>query len=162
MQPVSETSRVVDADVHMRDLAQRHADDVVYAAARFKPNAAGNHELSWGGFGQRQLLKASGSYLAERVVLAITPLDVYAIELCFLGRVQRVVRQWSRAAITVSAVAAHGRAADSGSALRIENRRGRTLAEVQPLRQDAETTRLTELLLRAGRRENAGPGVSIC
>ena len=42
-----------------RELVQARADDVVLAAALFKPNAAGSRELTLGaGFGQRQLLKA--------------------------------------------------------------------------------------------------------
>src|SRR5262245_11078472 len=153
--PLSAPAPVVDPEVRARELAQRHADDVVYAAARFKPNAAGNHELSWGGFGQRQILKAGGAYIAERVILAITPLEIYAIEVFLLARVQRVARRWSRAGISVSCVPARGRPMHSDwPALRIETATGRSLVEVQALHRDVETTRVINLLLAAGRRED--------
>jgi len=136
------------ADSWMRELAQRHADDVVLAAALFKPNAVGNHELSWGGFGQRQLLKARGAYLAERTVLAVTPLEVVAVALSFGDRVERKVRCWRRGAMSVACVVAHGRAWDvAWPAVLITNRSGRMAAEVQPLHADAESGGVTALLL---------------
>ena len=142
---------VARTDVGTLELAQRHADDVVYAAARFKPNAAGNHELSWGGFGRRQVLKADGAYLAERVVLAVTPLHAYVIELACFGRIERLIRRWPRASVRVALIAAHGRTRDaSWPALRITNPRGRLVAEVQALHHDAATELVTELLLLSG------------
>jgi hypothetical protein len=142
---------VAFADLGPLELAQRHAEDVVYAAARFKPNAAGNHELSWGGFGRRQILKADGAYLAERVVLAVTPLHVCVIELACFGRVERLIRRWPRASVTASLTVAHGRTRDLGwPALRIATHGGRTLADVQALRHDRGSELVAELLLSNG------------
>jgi hypothetical protein len=142
---------VARLDLGTLELAQRHADDVVYAAARFKPNATGNHELSWGGFGRRQVLKAEGAYLAERVVLAVTPLHVCVIELACFGRIERLIRRWPRASVTVSFTAAHGRTQHLGwPALLIASHRGRALADVQAVCHDDAAQVVAELLVSDG------------
>jgi hypothetical protein len=79
------------------EYAQRRCDDVVLEAAVFAPNAAGRRELSCiRGLSERQLLKSRGAYLAERVLLAVTPLEIVAIALGALSsRFQRPL-VWSR------------------------------------------------------------------
>ena len=67
-----------------RELVQARAEDVVLAAGLFKPNAPGSHEFTTStGFGHRQILKARGAYLGERIVLGITPLHVHALAVFF-------------------------------------------------------------------------------
>jgi hypothetical protein len=134
------------------EIAQQHADDVVLAAALFKPNAAGNCELSWSGWKSRQIMKARGTYLGERVVLALTPIDVYAVELVFWGRVHRTIRRWARSDLFVSMVVTRGREPDPRwPALLIASRRGRLLAEVQALIRDNDAERVGGLLLAGNR-----------
>jgi len=146
--PVGVDTTLYGDDAWLRDLAQQHAEDVVLAAALFKPNAAGRCELSWGGFGQRQLLKARGAYLAERLVVAVTPLDVVAVALSFRDRLQRKVRQWRRSDVMVVTVLAHGRALDlAWPAITISHRSGRQPAELQPVQRTPASERVTELLL---------------
>jgi hypothetical protein len=131
-----------------RELAQRHADDVVIAASLFKPNTPGSSELSWSGLKPRQMMKARGTYLGERTILAITPLDVYAVEILFGGRIQRAIRRWTRSDLLVSTVTTRGRpAGPRWPALLIANRNGRQLAEVQALTRDDEAERVGQLLL---------------
>jgi hypothetical protein len=139
---------VQDGEAWARELAQRHADDVVIAASLFKPNAAGSSELSWSGWKPRQMMKARGTYLGERTILAITPLDVYAVQVLFGGRIQRAIRQWARRDLLVSTVTTRGRpAGPRWPALLIANRNGRQLAEVQALTRDDEAERVGQLLV---------------
>jgi hypothetical protein len=70
----------VAVHISLCDLAQAHCDDVVLAASTFKPNAAGRAELTgWRAFSDRQLLKGRGAYLGERVLVAVTTVEVVAI-----------------------------------------------------------------------------------
>jgi hypothetical protein len=131
-----------------RELVQRHADDVVLAAAICKPNAPGTHEL--GGFaalGQRQLLKARGAYLAERVALGVTPLNVHALAL-FLGRrVARVVGCWSREDLRATLVSPIGDTTDPiWPALLLTDAYGRRHAELQLLERTDDGWNLLALL----------------
>ena len=89
----------------IRELVQSRAEDVVVAAALFKPNAAGSYEFTTSsGFGQRQILKADGSYFGERVVLGVTPLHLHALLVFFGGRLSRSVVCWPRSDISVALV----------------------------------------------------------
>ncbi|MCU1457965.1 MAG: hypothetical protein JWL73_2057 [Actinomycetia bacterium] len=64
------------------DLAQSQCDDIVLAAGVFKPNAPGRTELSgFRALSERQLLKSRGAFFVERMLLAVTPIDVVAIAL---------------------------------------------------------------------------------
>jgi hypothetical protein len=132
-------------------LVQARADDVVLAAGLFKPNAAGSHELTnGGGFGQRQLLKARGAYLAERVVLGVTPLHVHALAVFFGGRVARAAGCWPRSDLIAVAVDAIGDRVDPvWPALLLAGRHGREIAELQVLRRDESAWSVLALLLRA-------------
>ncbi len=131
-----------------RELAQQHAADVVIAASLFKPNAPGNSELSWSGLQARQVMKARGTYLGERTILAITPLDVYAVEILFRGWIRRTIRRWARSDLFVSTITTRGRPPSSRwPALLIASREGRQRAEVQALNRDDEAERVGQLLL---------------
>jgi hypothetical protein len=141
-----------------RELAQQHADDVVLAASLFKPNAGGTSGLSWAGLRARQVMKGRGIYLGERVVLAITPLDVYAVETLFGGRMHRTIRRWSRSDLFVSTVTTRGRpASPRWPALLVATREGRQLADVQALHHDDEAEHVGQLLL-AGNFTRGNPG----
>jgi hypothetical protein len=142
--------RVVEVPSWQREVVQARAEDVVLAASLFKPNAVGSHELTVGaGFGQRQLLKARGAYLGERIVLGVTPLHVYALSLLFGGRVSRLVACWPRAELLAEPVCALCNAQDVlWPALLLTDRYHRCLAELQTLDHDDEAWRVLALLLR--------------
>ena len=132
-----------------RALVQRRADDVVLAAAPFKPNAVGSCEFSSSaGFGQRQILKARGAYLGGRVLLGVTPLHVHALVL-FLGhRAARAVACWPRTELEVAPIGALGNTVDlAWPALLLADRYGNVLAELQVMQRDDETWRVLALLL---------------
>jgi hypothetical protein len=76
----------VAVQISLCDLAQAHCDDVVVAGSTFKPNAAGRSELGgWRGIKDRQLLKGRSAYLGERVLLAVTTVEVVALALGPIG-----------------------------------------------------------------------------
>ena len=134
----------------VRGLVQKRADDVVLAAALCKPNATGAHELaSLEALGQRQLLKARGTYLAETVVLGITPLHVHALGL-FLGRwFVRDVACWARAELCATRVAARGVPDDPDwPALLLMSNHRKPFAELQVMQRDDDARKLVALLLR--------------
>jgi hypothetical protein len=132
-----------------REAVQRHADDVVLTAALFKPNAPGSFDVSPAGFGDRQLLKARGAYLGERILLGATPLDVYALVVFANGRIRHLVARWPRAGIVVSRVSAkrhrHEPRDPTWPALLITSY-GRTLAELQAIDRTDAAERLVDLL----------------
>jgi hypothetical protein len=136
----------------MTDRIQPYADDVVLAAALFKPNASGRHELtSATGFGQRQLLKARGAYLAERVLIGVTALHVHASAVYFAGHALRELGCWARREVVVTPIAAAGDPAETPwPALRFTGDGGRDLAELQVVLHDDDSWDvLTQLLFSA-------------
>jgi hypothetical protein len=134
-----------------RALAQPWTDDVVLAAALFKPNAAGNLEFGVYGFGRRQILKARGVYLAERVLLAVTPIDVYALHLV-LGRwVLRPLGRWRRAELGVTLLEPCGDGENTRCTALLLTNQERALAALQAVRPDDEAERVVDLLLDGGR-----------
>ena len=63
------------------EIAQPMCLDPVVAASVFKPNAPGRWELaSLAALSDRQLLKGSGRYFAERALVAVTTLEVLVID----------------------------------------------------------------------------------
>lgn len=160
-QPRSSTTRLREgirvrhagAPLWPQDLAQAVAQDVVLAAARFKPNAAGYHEFALGaGFGHRQLLKARGTYLGERVILGATALHLHALVLCFGGRLAREVGCWRRAEVSAHLIPARDRIGDeSRPALLLCDRDRRGLAELQALPFGEDAWELLTLLVRTNR-----------
>lgn len=147
-----------------REVVQRRAEDVVLAAALFKPNAPGNFDVSPAGFGDRQLLKARGAYLGERVLLGVTPLDVYALVVFANGRIRHLVARWARDDIVVSRVPAkrHRREPrDPTWPALVVSSYGRALAELQAVDRTVDAERLVDLLcdgcsLLEGYRNTAG------
>jgi hypothetical protein len=94
----------VAVHISLSDLAQAHCDDVVIAASTFKPNAAGRAELGgWRGIKDRQLLKGRSAYLGERVLLAVTTLEIVAIALGPIG-FGRHRLAWKRSDVLARAV----------------------------------------------------------
>lgn len=92
--------------ISLTDLAQTRCDDVVLAASTFKPNAAGRVELGgWRGFQDRQLLKGRGAYLGERVLVAVTTLEIVALALVPIG-FGRNRLAWRRSEVVAHAVVA--------------------------------------------------------
>ena len=85
--------------------AQRWCDDEVLAAAYVKPNAPGRFELDgFEAIASRQLMKGRGVYFCERILLAVTPIEVVAIaaDLWSILFARRMVwRRSELAAITV-------------------------------------------------------------
>jgi len=133
-----------------RQLVQRHADDVVLAAALCKPNAPGSHELaSFAALGARQLLKARGAYLGARVALGVTALHVHALALCVGHRFVRVVGCWPRVEVYTTPICALGDTVDPvWPALLLTDARGKPHAELQVLERDDDAWELLVLLTR--------------
>jgi hypothetical protein len=135
-----------------RATAQRYSDDVVLHAALFKPNAWGRVEMSsWRGFQTRQFLKAQGRYLGERIIVAVTPLEVFVLRLG-VGRLGRsIVLRMPRAECRVSTVAPIGPMNATEElqwpAIVIGNARGCEFAELLLMHRDDEAARLLESLL---------------
>ena len=85
--------------------------------------------------------------------MAVTALDVYAIELLLGGRIHRTIYRWQRTELVVQPVATIGGGHDPRwPALLIARRGGRMLAEVQPLHRDTASDGVCRLLLADSRR----------
>jgi len=139
-----------DHPLWARELVQARADDVVLAAALFKPNAVGAHELtSVAGLGHRQMLKARGAYLGERIVLGVTALHVHAVAVFFGNRVGRSVGCWRRAELCAAPVGALGDTVEPvWPALLLTDRYRKCLAELQVLQRDDDAWHVLAMLLR--------------
>jgi hypothetical protein len=100
-----EEARMDDDVYRYRELAQPFCDDVVLAAGCFRVNATGSWELAgFAAMSQRQLLKSRSAYLAERVLLAVTPVEVVAIALGVGARLRPRRCAWSHSELQVRAV----------------------------------------------------------
>lgn len=136
-----------------RQIAQHFCDDVVLFASYFKPNAPGRWELSgFRALSERQLLKGRGLYLASRVLVAATPIEVVAIAMdaTALLRAQRI--SWTRAELRVELVPSRAhRSPQGGSALRLTRAGYSPGLEVAPLVDDDATASLIDALLTGGR-----------
>jgi len=127
--------------------AQRHVPDVVTRAVVCKPNAPGRSMWSnVDAFGQRQILKAAGLFLAERVIVAITPLEVYALPLTSRGRCYSPLR-WDRARAIATRVRPRGESADPDSpAFLISDQHRNHAVELIPVHNDATAVDLISCL----------------
>jgi hypothetical protein len=136
------------------ELAQPRCDDVVLSAAVFAPNAAGRRELSCiRGLSERQLLKSQGAYLAERVLLAVTPLDVVAMALGPLSMHFQWPLVWPRDDVIVVPVASRRTAADAyGPAFFVTGRVAHARLELAPFASDDNTLDVRAQLLTIGQR----------
>jgi hypothetical protein len=128
------------------EAAQRFCDDVVLLAGFVKPNAAGRSELSsLRALSDRQLLKSRGLYLASRVLLAVTPVEVVAIAMdsAAFGRTRRLV--WTLSDLVVERVPARS---DPASPALLLSRAGfRPAVEIAPVPGDAASASVIERLL---------------
>jgi hypothetical protein len=128
------------------ELAQPRCVDVVVAAARFKPNAAGSFELaSLRAVKDRQLLKADAAYLAERILIAVTPLHVFAFALGPISWARRNGIAWSRSELVVRSTPVKGDAT-TASAFLMTDRTGCPRLELASLSDDPDTMRVLDLL----------------
>ena len=123
------------------ELAQEFCDDVVFAAAWFKPNAPGRWELSsFSALGERQLLKSRAAYFAERILVAVTPLEVVAIAMDLTAVFRNRMRIWAREELAVqlipSRVDPH---APSGDAVRLSRDGWFPRLEIAPIVDDRES-----------------------
>ena len=118
------------------------------AWAVFQPNAPGRGEFRGGdAFGQRQLLKAAGLYLAERVVIAVGSAEV-ALWPLMPGRFAcPCIGRWERERLLAIPVPAHGPQDSTwpGFVL-VDVGHGRMLAEVRAVRHDLASERTAGLL----------------
>jgi len=141
----------MDDSRNLCDVAQPRCDDVVIAAAAFGPNAAGRRELSTlRGMSQRQVLKSRGAYLADRVLLAVTPLEVIAIALGPVSSRFREVLRWRRDTMLVRAIESN---VGDGRARRpafLIAGLGAPRLELAPLGGDENTNSVLQLLFRIG------------
>jgi len=118
-----------------RELLQARAADVVFTSAT--------------GFGQRQILKARGVYLAERVVLGVTPLHVLALEPHFGHRAARSLGCWPRGSVRALPTDAVGdRAEPAWPAIILADDHWKLLAELQVIECDDDAWRLLAMLLQ--------------
>jgi hypothetical protein len=115
----------VAVHISLSDLAQGHCDDVVLAASTFKPNAAGRGELGgWRAFQDRQLLKSRRAYLGERVLLAVTTVEIVALALVPIG-FGRSRLAWKRSDVAARAVVAKARPTEPALPAFLVGQRGR-------------------------------------
>jgi hypothetical protein len=123
----------MDVDVRRyRELAQPFCDDVVLVAGCFRVNAPGTWELAGlEALSQRQLLKGRCAYLSERVVLAVTPLEVVAVALGVGAWLRPRRRVWARAELEVAQVVSRV-GPDAPGALWLTGRGGLPRLEVAP------------------------------
>lgn len=141
----------MDDQHSLRDIAQPRCDDVVVAAAAFGPNAAGRRELSSiRGMSERQVLKSRASFLSDRVLVAVTPLEIIAMALGPLSSRFREVLRWKRDSIVIRSVESHARVANIlRPAFLIGSPWGPRL-ELAPLAQDDNTRHVLHLLFSIG------------
>jgi hypothetical protein len=137
------------------DVAQPRCSDVVIGAAVFAPNAAGRRELSClGGLSQRQLLKSRGAFLADRVLVAVTPLEVVAMALGPLSRRYREPISWRRDEVVIRPVKSRRAIAQRPArAFLIAAPTTGAQLELAADCHDANTARVTSQLLAIGRHD---------
>ena len=88
------------------EIAQAICPDPVVGASVFKPNASGSWELAGlRAMSERQLLKGSASYFAERVLVAVTTIEVVVIDVGLTGLIRPHRRSWRRDELVARAVA---------------------------------------------------------
>jgi hypothetical protein len=134
------------------DIAQPRCDDVVHAAAVFAPNACGRRELSCiRGMSERQLLKSRGAYYAERVLVAITPIEIMLFALGPISSRFRAPLRLRRADVVVTPLQSRRRGASRDRlAFAIGRRYAGTHLELAPITGDDNTLDVFRRLLAAG------------
>lgn len=136
-----------------RQIAQHFCDDVVLFASYFKPNAPGRWELSgFRALSERQLLKGRGLYLAARVLVASTPVEIVAVAMdaTALLRTQRI--SWRRDELRVEVVPSRAhKNTPGGTALRLTRAGCSPGLEIAPLFDDDATSLLIDSIVTGGR-----------
>jgi hypothetical protein len=131
------------------EAAQRFCDDVVIVAGLFKPNAPGRGELrGLRAMSERQLMKSRGVYLSERMLVAVTPVEVVAIAMdaAAFGRTRR--RVWTHEELRVEIIPSRCGRIAPGPALCL-SRAGRSpVIEIAPIVDDDVSAAVVERLLR--------------
>lgn len=128
------------------EVAQRHLPDIVVSAGLFKPNAPGRSEFtSWSGFQQRAQLKSRSAYLAERLLVAVTPIELAAFTVRFGGFIG-TSRRWGTDDLIVAVTPGRSREPDPPPAFLLASRsRPWTRLEIQPISDNDVTPHLAEL-----------------
>jgi hypothetical protein len=123
------------------EVAQQFCDDVVFAAAWFKPNAPGRWELSsFSALGERQLLKSRAAYFAERILVAVTPVEVVAIAMDLTAVFRNRLRVWTREELAVQLIPSRvDRHDPSGDAIRLSRGGWFPRIEIAPIVDDPES-----------------------
>jgi hypothetical protein len=123
------------------EVAQPFCDDVVVAAAWFRPNAPGRWELSsFSALGERQLLKSRAAYFAERILVAVTPVEVVAIAMDATAIFRNRLRVWPRSELAVQLIPSRvDRHAPAGDAVQLSRRGWFPHLEVAPMADDRES-----------------------
>lgn len=130
------------------EAAQRYCDDVVLVAALFKPNAPGRGELrGLRALSERQLLKSRAVYLSERMLIAVTPVEVVAIAMdaAAFGRTRR--RVWTHAELRVDVIASRAGTDAAGPALRLSCRGRSPMLEIAPIAENDASASVIDRLL---------------
>jgi hypothetical protein len=133
------------------ELAQQFCDDVVLAQGCFKPNAPGRWELSsLRALSERQLLKSQASYFAERILVAVTPVQVVAIATDALSLLCRRCLVWSREELRVQQMPSRAeQRSPTDHALLLSNCGWSPRLEIAPMFDDERCSTVVELLMRS-------------
>ncbi len=123
------------------EVAQPFCDDEVVAAAWFRPNAPGRWELSsFRALGERQLLKSRAAYFAERILVAVTPVEVVAIAMDATAIFRNRLRVWPRCELAVQLIPSRvDRHTPAGDAVQLSRRGWFPHLEVAPITDDPES-----------------------
>ena len=123
------------------EVAQQFCDDVVFAAAWFRPNAPGRWELSsFSALGERQILKSRAAYFAERIIIAVTPLEVVAIAMDATAMFRNRFRVWTRDELAVQLIPSRvDKHAPTGDAVRLSRDGFFPRLEIAPMNDDRES-----------------------
>ena len=145
---VGEEIAVAEHPSRAHAVAQTCIEEPVLAAGYCRPNLAGRFQLSFRGWGDRQLMKAGGTYYGERFILAITPTDVCAVQTNFCDVVRRVIARWPRDVLISGAVSTRRGDGDPRWPAVVLARAGRSIVvELEVREREPEAARLLELLL---------------
>jgi hypothetical protein len=139
--------------------AQRWCDDEVLAAAYVKPNAPGRFELDgFEAIASRQLMKGRGVYFCERILLAVTSVEVVAIAADFWSIVFARRMVWKRSELAAVAVGSRDEHRPEAPGLLLTQRNARPALEVIGLGGDGPMrTVLDRLRLLRGANPGLGP-----
>ena len=135
------------------EAAQPHVPDIVLAAGLFQPNAVGRFELSsFAGFQQRQLLKSRGTTVWERMLLAITPIELLAVEVLMGSVLCPVKLHWPLSSVRARPVRPKRRSPDlEWPGVRLERvASGRVIAELRVVHHDDSSLQLLDRLIGPG------------